>query len=101
MNLNLLLNNPELASSIRIETTVQDLLMFADTLINRSKKDATEAAQKVKTEHYMTQDEVCVMLGVCLATLWHWKKKNYLVPSKIGGKVRYKLSDVTKILNDK
>lgn len=101
MNLNLLLNNPDLASSVRIETNVQDLLMFADTLIIRSKKDATEAAQQAKTEHYLSQDEVCNMLGVCLATLWHWKKKNYLVPTKIGAKVRYKLSDVTKILNDK
>lgn len=101
MNLELLLKNPELASSVKIETTVQDLLVFADTLISRSKKDATEAEQIAKTERYLTQQEVCDMLGVCLATLWHWKKKNYLMPGKVGGKVRYKLSEVTRILNEK
>ena len=49
MNLALLLNNPELASSVKIETTVQDLLVFADCLISRSKKDATEAEKIAKT----------------------------------------------------
>jgi predicted DNA-binding transcriptional regulator AlpA len=101
MNLALLLNNPELAASVRIETTVQDLLVFADVLINKSKKDATDVALIAKTERYLTQKDVCEMLGVCLATLWHWKKKCYLVPKKVGGKVRYKLSDVTRILKDK
>jgi hypothetical protein len=101
MNLAILLQNPEVANSVKIETTVQDLLMFADSLMTRSAKAATIAAETAKNDRYLTQNEVCNMLGVCLASLWHWKKKGYLVPIKVGAKVRYKLSDVTNILNSK
>ena len=31
-------------------------------------------------------------------TLWHWSKKNYLKPVKVGNKVRYRQSDIQKIL---
>jgi len=101
VELNLLLSNPELASSVVIQTTVSDLLMFADSLMARTTKMATDATNAAKNERYLSQEEVCNMLGVCLATLWHWKKKNYLVPTKVGAKVRYKLSEVTNILNSK
>jgi hypothetical protein len=38
------------------------------------------------------------MCGVCDATLWHWNKRNYLKAVKVGSKVRYRLSDVKRIL---
>jgi predicted site-specific integrase-resolvase len=31
-------------------------------------------------------------------TLWSWNKKGYLTTIKIGGKRRYRMSDVKKIL---
>ena len=46
----------------------------------------------------ITKDEVKEMCGVCDATLWHWNRKNYLNTIKIGNKVRYRMSDVRKIL---
>jgi hypothetical protein len=30
--------------------------------------------------------------------LWRWKKTKYLVPSKVGNSVYYKLSDIEKLL---
>ncbi|KAB3719411.1 helix-turn-helix domain-containing protein, partial [Phocaeicola vulgatus] len=38
------------------------------------------------------------MCDVCDTTLWHWSKKNYLKPVKVGNKVRYRQSDIQKIL---
>ena len=33
------------------------------------------------------QEEVKKMCDVCDTTLWHWSKKNYLKPVKVGNKV--------------
>ena len=38
---------------------------------------------------------------VCDTTLWHWAKKNYLKPVKVGNKVRYRQSDIQKILGER
>jgi predicted DNA-binding transcriptional regulator AlpA len=40
------------------------------------------------------------MCGVCDTTLWHWSKKNYLKPVKVGNKVRYRQSDIQRILGE-
>jgi predicted site-specific integrase-resolvase len=34
------------------------------------------------------------MLDVDRSTLYRWKKRGYLVPIQIGGKVRYKRSEI-------
>ncbi|KAA6308586.1 hypothetical protein EZS27_039776, partial [termite gut metagenome] len=49
-------------------------------------------------EKYLTREEVKEICGVCDATLWHWNKKNYLKTIKIGNKVRYRMSDIRRIL---
>jgi predicted site-specific integrase-resolvase len=38
------------------------------------------------------------MCEVCDATLWHWNRKGYLKAIKVGNKVRYRQSDVRRIL---
>ena len=47
-----------------------------------------------------TKEEVKKMCGVCDTTLWHWSKKNYLKPVKVGNKVRYRQSDIQRILGE-
>jgi excisionase family DNA binding protein len=50
-------------------------------------------------ETYPTPKQVCEILGVDNSTLWRWKRKGYLVPANVGGKVRYKMSEVKALLN--
>lgn len=52
-------------------------------------------------EKYLSSDDVCEMLDVSKPTLWRWEKMEYLIPLRVGGKVRYKLSEVKQILNNK
>ena len=73
--------------NIKLEVTGEDLLMFSNQLISRAKK-----------EKYLTKEEVKKMCDVCDTTLWHWAKKNYLKPVKVGNKVRYRQSDIQRIL---
>lgn len=53
----------------------------------------------VTTEVYYSPAEVSKTLQVDLSTLWRWEKQGYLIGVKIGGKKRFKKSDLDKIIN--
>ncbi len=85
-------------ANFSITVEAKDLLYFADYLIDKSKKELEEAVIADKAETYPTPNQVKEMFNVDLSTLWRWKKKGYLVPIEVGGKRRYRMSDVNKIL---
>lgn len=84
--------------NIKLEVTGEDLLLFSNQLISRAKHEFSTAIAEAKKEKYLTKEEVKKMCDVCDTTLWHWSKKNYLKPVKVGNKVRYRQSDIQKIL---
>ncbi|KAF0132031.1 MAG: hypothetical protein FD155_555 [Bacteroidetes bacterium] len=96
MNINELL---ESKAKISITATGEDLLMFADYLLEKKTRALEEAVISDKAETYPSPKQVAEILGVDLSTLWRWTRKNYLVPVEIGGKRRYKMSDVKALLN--
>ena len=51
-----------------------------------------------KSETLLTGQQVQDQLNVSRTTLWNWRKDGYLVPIEIGGKYRYRLSDINTIL---
>lgn len=79
--------------------SIGDLLEFSNELINRAKTELTAEISEAQKEQYLTRQEVKEICGVCDATLWHWNKKNYLKAIKVGSKVRYKMSDIRRILD--
>jgi hypothetical protein len=85
-------------ASIKLEVTGEDLLNFSNDLINRAKNELSAEIAEARKEKYLTKEEVKEICGVCDATLWHWNKKNYLKTIKVGNKVRYRMSDVRRIL---
>ncbi len=44
-----------------------------------------------------SREETMELLGVSAPTLWRWMKNGYLVPYKLGTKVRYRKNDVLKL----
>lgn len=84
--------------SIKLEVTGEDLLNFSNDLINRAKNELSAEIAEARKERYLTKEEVKEICGVCDTTLWHWNRKNYLNTIKIGNKVRYRMSDVRRIL---
>lgn len=52
----------------------------------------------IPAETYLSPKQVCEMLDINISTLWRWRKINYLLPLKIGGKIRYKRSEIEKLL---
>jgi len=53
------------------------------------------------TDVLLSSQEVQERLSISRTTLHNWKLKNFLVPIEIGGKRRYRLSDINEILKKK
>ena len=50
----------------------------------------------INQDQFLTRKEVCQMLNVTTVTLDNWRKKEILIPLKIGKRVLYKMEDVEK-----
>lgn len=53
---------------------------------------------ETKAESYLSAQETADKLGVDVSTLWRWDKSGYLKKIKVGNKVRYRESDVIKLM---
>ena len=51
-----------------------------------------------KAESYLSAQETADKLGVDVSTLWRWDKSGYLKKIKVGNKIRYRESDVHKVM---
>ena len=85
---------PDLVVSIKLG----DLMEANTILIADTKRELEQLITDQNAETYPSRDKVMEMLGVCEATLWRWAKNGYLVPLNVGGKRRYRMSDVKRIL---
>lgn len=85
-------------ANIKLEITSEDLRNFSEELISRAVNEVATAMQDSKDDCLLSKEETKKRLGVCDATLWHWDKKGYLKSVKVGSKVKYRESDVNKIL---
>ena len=85
-------------ANVRLEITGEDLHKFSNELITRPVSEVAAALKGAEEDRLLTRDEVKDMCGVCDTTLWLWNKRNYLKAVKVGSKVRYRFSDVRRIL---
>lgn len=93
MNIREILNS---GTTALLVVSPADLQEFALSLI--SEREEEKKSNIPAPETYLTQDEVATKLRVDKSTLWRWGKSGYLSKVRVGGKVRYRLSDITKIM---
>ena len=84
--------------SLQVTITLGELIEANRQLIAETKQELEQLITDQNTETYPTREKVMEMLDVCEATLWRWAKNGYLVPLNVGGKRRYRMSDVKRIL---
>jgi hypothetical protein len=84
--------------NVTVAVPFTELEKLVDYTIAKAKKELEESIVAEKTETYLTTEKVIEILTVDRSTLWRWKKRGYLVPVDVGGKHRYKKSDIKKIL---
>lgn len=85
--------------NVTVAVSLTDLKEFVQDIINSTKKELEQQITDVKTEKYLSPKEASKLLQVDLSTLWRWSKSQYLVPSEVGGKRKYRMSDIQTILN--
>ena len=93
--LELVESHPDVIISIR----AADLLAANEELIRRTRQELEQLITDAHTETYPSAKRVSELLDVDKSTLWRWAKIGYLVPINVGGKRRYRMSDVNRILN--
>lgn len=86
---------PELTVNIKLS----DLVEANRILITETKESLEKHIEEANQETYPSVDEVTELLGVSKTTLWRWAKRDYLVPIEVGGKRRYKMSEVKALLD--
>ena len=85
---------PDITVSIKLS----DLVEANNLLIAETKRELEQLITDQKAETYPSREKVMEILGISSATLWRWQKIGYLVPLNVGGKRRYRMSDVRKLL---
>ncbi len=83
-----------------ISIKVGDLIEANEALINRTKEQLEQIVTDANTETYPSREKVAEILGIDKSTLWRWAKRGILVPIEVGGKRRYRMSDVRRMLNN-
>jgi hypothetical protein len=83
--------------NIKIEISLANLIEAVDYAAKLSIAEL-ERQRNTQPEQYLTRKQAAEMFDIYLSTLWRWRKQNYLVPLEVGGKCRYRMSDVKKIL---
>lgn len=86
------------APAINLTITASDLKDFAALLIAETKAELEQSISDSKAETYLSSEKVMEMMEISKTTLWRWKQRGYLVPVRIGGNDRYRLSDIQKIV---
>ena len=86
-------------TQVMVTIGLDDLRIWHKEVIADTRRELEEIVISDKAETYPTPNQVSEILHCDLSTLWRWAKKGYLVPLEIGGKRRYKMSEVKGILN--
>lgn len=55
--------------------------------------------REIQKETYLSPKKTAEMLGVNASTLWRWDKTGYFKKIKVGNAVKYRLSDINKLMD--
>ena len=78
-----------------------ELVEANSLLIAETKRELEQTIADQNAETYLSREKVMEIFGVGQTTMWRWQKIGYLVPINVGGKRRYRKSDINRILEVK
>ncbi len=89
-------------ANVAIMVNVADLReFFRECSDERQAERAKHETERVKDSEMLSLYDVMAKFNVSKPTLWRWQKTGYLVPIKIGRKLFYRVSDVSKLMEGK
>lgn len=99
MNVEQILNSPD-ATKISLVVGTKDLSQFAQRIAERTAETILKGYERKpepEEEKLLTAEEVCKRLNISRQTLFHWGKKGWINPVKLGYAVRWRESDIKAI----
>lgn len=83
---------------LQVTITLGELIEANRLLIAETKRELEQEIADSKAETYVSREKAMEILDVSSVTLWRWKKMKYLVPIIVGGKCKYRMSDIRRIM---
>ena len=87
--------------NMNITVSLEDLMKFGRFMIYETKREIEEKLEEASQEQFSSTNMTADTLGVARITLDRWRKQGYLSPVKVGGKYKYRLSDIKKFFEKK
>jgi hypothetical protein len=84
--------------SLSLTIQAGELLEMVNYCILTTRRELEQQITDANTETYPSRKKTAEILDVDLSTLHRWAKAGYLVPVEIGGKRRYRMSEIKKIM---
>ena len=98
MNKNVIVELAKQCPGMNLSVKADELLDAINYCIYSAHKELEQLITDANAETYPGRQKVAEILNIDLSTLHRWSKSGYLVPIAIGGKRRYRMSDVKRIL---
>ena len=89
---NLIKESPNVILQVSAEDLQNVIQNVVNNLIERHDKKDKKADKFISTKQF------CEVVDITRSTAWRWTKCGCLVLVRVGGKVRYKVSDVERVL---
>ena len=88
--------------NVILQVTGKDLKAFAEQLLIGAKAIAMQEAEEIASnDKLLTIDEASELLSVSKMTLYRWDQTGILKKVEIGGKRRYRKSDIERLVGCK
>ena len=86
------------AQRCQIVVNLEDLTNIVAYVMEKERERIKEEEAQKEEKATMTPDDVAKRMNVARTTLWVWEKHGLLIPTRIGGKVFYKRSQVDELM---
>ncbi len=93
--LQILQNTPNISINVRGD----DLITFGRDLITLTQRQYQDEKKVEPSSDLLEYKEALALFGVSGQTLWRWRKRGYITPIHVGGKLKYRRSDCEAIIN--
>ena len=84
--------------NLNITLKVGEVVEAINYCVLTTRKELEQQITDANAETYPSVAKVAEILDVNKSSLWRWAKNGYLVPIEVGGKRRYRMSDIKRIL---
>ena len=97
-NYNSLIELAEQCPGLQVSISLGELVNAMRQLIAETRHELEQTIADSKAETYLSREKTMETLDISSTTLWRWAQMGYLIPLNVGGKHRYRMSDIKRIM---